>query len=399
MTRHLLFITACTLSFAGTYAQNVTDSLEAVQKLIDVKKYESAYNILQHTDPGNKNAEVVCVKNELLLKYFVTSIMHQMFALKDLEPSEDVMDYRGQSISASMHMFDAPTIFGALLETDSTNCRLHKGLAAYYYEVLTKYGGRWLKPDEELQQEIMKHCDAAAQLGCAEENSYFASGMVRLMRAEYNNAVPDLKKALALNPDKPETQYNLAYGYMYLDSTQQAIDHAKKALELYEKPAPKADAARMIGQLYSELNDHSHEIEYLEKSDEIEPENFYTQKALLFAYIVAGKSKKAKAMREQLYTIGKTNPSVHQALMDIYHGTDQLKDLAGYYEGMIKEETDSLTLGTIYYYSAQIYIDENNEKAIDYFNKARTYLAAALDPKNPVFNTIDQVLEKLKTQP
>ena len=49
------------LAFAG-YSQAQTDVLSAAQKLIDTKKYESAYVLLDKDDPDNEKPDVVLMK-------------------------------------------------------------------------------------------------------------------------------------------------------------------------------------------------------------------------------------------------------------------------------------------------------------------------------------------------
>lgn len=60
-----------------------------VQQLINNKKYESAMKLLQCADSNVNRPDYVIAKTELVLNYFVTSIMHQFFALKDLKPNEE----------------------------------------------------------------------------------------------------------------------------------------------------------------------------------------------------------------------------------------------------------------------------------------------------------------------
>src|ERR1700759_437737 len=79
------------------YSQSADDAIKTAQKLITEKKYDSAFEVLEKADPNNKNADVVIEKEDIVLRYFVTSIMHKVFALKDLKPDEDIMDYRGKN--------------------------------------------------------------------------------------------------------------------------------------------------------------------------------------------------------------------------------------------------------------------------------------------------------------
>ena len=78
------------LSFGFVFSQE--SELKESKKLIEKKQYNSAYLILNELDPENQNPDVVIEKTTILLDYFVTSLMHQMFALKDLEEHEEISD-------------------------------------------------------------------------------------------------------------------------------------------------------------------------------------------------------------------------------------------------------------------------------------------------------------------
>ena len=132
----VLFLTLLNLTVFG---QTETEIIEKANDLIANKKYESAFNLLDDFDKENSKPDIVLLKTDIVLNYFVTSMMHQIFALKDIEKDEDIMDYRGREGIFSMQMFQVDSIFIKLIEIYPTNCKLYKGLGDFYYDVHLKY--------------------------------------------------------------------------------------------------------------------------------------------------------------------------------------------------------------------------------------------------------------------
>lgn len=143
----LLILAIFTLPVFG---QTEAETIKSANELIANKKYESAFKLLHRFDPGNGKPEIVLLKEDIALNYFVTSIMHQLFAFKDLEKSENIMDYRGSEGSFESHVFVIDKVLDSLIKIYPDNCKLYKGLGDFYYEAHLKYGGRWLKDDNEL---------------------------------------------------------------------------------------------------------------------------------------------------------------------------------------------------------------------------------------------------------
>ena len=73
------------------FAQTETEIINKANDLIANKKYETAFKLLQDFDARNEKPDVVLLKEDIALNYFVTSIMHEIFALKDLEKNEDII--------------------------------------------------------------------------------------------------------------------------------------------------------------------------------------------------------------------------------------------------------------------------------------------------------------------
>ena len=70
---------------------NTKKVIQEVDKLIEERKYETAFGTLT---TANENEYILAKKIELCTNYFVQSMMHQLFAFKNLVDNEDIYDVR-----------------------------------------------------------------------------------------------------------------------------------------------------------------------------------------------------------------------------------------------------------------------------------------------------------------
>ena len=122
----------------GGFSQNPA-VIDSADQLIEQKKYETAFRLLDKEDPKNENVQILSKKTDLLTNYFVTSINHVMFALKDLKEDESVMDYRGKAGNFKMHVFDADSLTRRLIQKKGSDFRLYRNMANYWFSVYLNY--------------------------------------------------------------------------------------------------------------------------------------------------------------------------------------------------------------------------------------------------------------------
>jgi len=371
--------------------------IEKANKLIENKKYESAYNILNEADPNNKKPEIVIAKTDLFLNYFVTSIMHQMFALKDLEPEEEILDIRGSKGTFSMFAFSPDSILLDLILKYPTNYKLKKELGYYYHEVHLKYQGRWLIPDSILVDKFKTNYLTAYENDVFDYWSAYGIGYAYLMQQDYASSIPYFEKSAELKNDYPSSHYNLAYAYLYTDQREKGIESAKAAMDLYDYSQYKADAARMIAVMYRELEDFDNAIDYYKQADKIQPDDYYTLKPLLELELSLNKST-YQERTNQLFKIAPSNPTIYQDLMKIYWNYEKIDELLAFLTSQHNIFlSDNKVNGNLYFYKALIQYDKedfNNSKSN--FEKSREIFKKVYEPNHQVFEVIDSYTKEIK---
>ncbi len=380
----LLSLTVC--------GQTETETIKKANDLIVNKKYESAFKLLDNFDPENSKPDIVLLKVDIVLNYFVSSIMHQMFALKDLEENENIMDYRGREGSFSMQMFEADSILIKLIEIHPTNCKLYKGLGEFYYEVHLKYGDRWLINDNELFQLIQTNFQKAVDGNCADYYSNYILGYINVAQEKYQECIPYFLKAIEQNKDYATSHYNLAYAYLFIDDRENALKYAQNALNLYTDQEYKSDAAQMLGVIYSELKDDENAIKSYELSDKLTPENYYTLKPLLELYVNT-ENKNADKTAAIFFNLAPTNPTIYNDLEDIYYNKE--KKLIDFYKSQFSMfKNNEKVQGNLNFYIGRIYIDTDKKMAKKYFLKSKEIFGKIFDKNHQVFNAIEEGLKQ-----
>lgn len=390
--RKLFAILFVSFFASAVFAQQ--DTLTIVQQLIQKKKYESAMNLLQCADSNNNRPDYVIAKTELVLNYFVTSIMHQFFALKDLKPNEDVDDYRGLSGNYSLIYFAPDSLLKRLKTIYPDNYLLYKTLGDFYRSVDNNYGN-WLS--DSVLDYMYENYDIAYHHGIFDANSLFCMGYYLILNESYGNCIPYFEKALDLNPQHADSYYNLAFAYFYVDKPDLAIPHAQKSLQLYNDKELKADAARMLGIIYLEQNDYSTALKYFKQSDKLLPYNFNTLMYILDAQLVLNDNR-STATTNKIFNIDPGNPFFCQQLLDSYIAAGKVQDLIIFFQNKInKSSFDDRSIGYIYYFLGGLYKEnKDNAKTKESYLKAKEFLLKAGYNDDEVYQTIEEYLKELE---
>lgn len=116
-------------------------------------------------------------------------------------------------------------------------------------------------------------------------------GYTSIAQEKYKEGIPYFLKSIELNKDYASSYYNVAYAYLFTDDRENALKYAKISLDLYTDITYKSDAARMLGQIYSELKDDKNALANYELANKIETGNYHNLKPLLDLYVKTGDAK------------------------------------------------------------------------------------------------------------
>lgn len=380
--------------FSGSFAQD--DPLKQAKKMIEERKYESAINILNAADPQNENPDIVIAKTDLFLEYFVTSIMHQLFALKDLNPDEELLEIRGSEGNFAMYQFSPDSAILRLLKQYPENYMLNKTLGNYYHDVLLKYGNNWLTPDSLVINNFYTHYKIAWDHDVFDHWSAYGLGYASLTKGQMDDAIIYLNKSTILKNSYPPSHYNLAYAYLNTNQREKSIESAKRAMELYEEPGYKADAARMIAITYGELKKNEEALKYYLQANEIDPNNYNTLKPLLETEIVL-ETENINMRTNEFFQLAPGNPTIYQDLMKMYWEVNKPTNLIQFLNSKLGDfKSDDKVTGNLYFYIAKIQYDQEDfNNAQENFIKSKTIFGKVFEPDHSVFQAIESYLNDI----
>ncbi|WP_319503484.1 tetratricopeptide repeat protein [uncultured Draconibacterium sp.] len=381
----LILIFCITISFAQ---KGVIDE---ANKLIELKKYESAFKLLDDADPNDEKPEIAIAKTKLVLNYYVSSEMHEIFALKDLTPNEKLSAIRGSEGNFTNYKFSPNTVLSDLIEKYPDNYELQKELGNFYHEIHLKYDDNWLLPDSVLVEKFQSYYLNAYDHDVFDAWSAYGIGYAYLINLDYQSSIPYFKKSIELNNKDPYSNYNLAYAYLYTDQTEKGIESAKKALDLYDDPGNKANVARMIAVMYLELEDSVNAMEYYKRSDAIQPDNYSTVEALL-ELEMALNMESYKERTKQFFLLAPEAPAVYQDLMRFYWTANKPDELIQF----LAEQTNNYSAdyrvsGNLKFYTALIQHDKKD------FKNAKLNFQLAKEAYEKVFASDHQVFKVIES--
>lgn len=367
--------------------------LPLVEKLIGERQYETAFKTLQAADPEHQNPQFVLQKTELVLNYFVSSMMHQRFGMKDLDADETIETIRENEENDSLYSFAPDSALLPLIEQYPNNYLLQKMLGNYYHEVLLRFSGRWLLTDQQLLKNFVKLYKKAYQHDVYDYWSLYGIGYGYLMNMNYQDAIVYFKKSIELKENYATAHYNLAYAYYYENRRSEAIESAHKALKLYQKKTLKADAARMIAIIHAELKDNRQARTFLHLANRIDPKNNHTLKALL-PYEITKEQDEWTGLAEQYLALNPNDPTIYQDLIKLFRAKDCEEALKVFLINQLPNYQDTrIVQANIFFYLGTIcYSEKNMDEAKSYFKKAEHLFHQVFDNNNQVFDVIESYI-------
>ncbi len=196
-----------------------------------------------------------------------------------------------------------------------------------------------------------------------------------------------------MNDNYAASHYNLAIAFMQAADPISGINHAEKAVELYDDIEYKSDAARVAGYLYIDINDYLNAIPFFEMANKIDPDNYYNMKPLLSLYVET-KNEKATDLTNSFYELAPDNPTIYNDLNEIYHSEQGQTFLNSFLNAQFDNFADNYhVLGNINFSLAKMHLGKDNENARDYFLQAKYQFSKVFENNHPVFSVIEEGLK------
>lgn len=390
------FMLLLLMGTASVAAQSERDLLAEADSLVAARQYASAFELLSGAD--NASPRTLARQIDIAVDYFAQSIMHQMFAFKDLEPGESLMNVRRGSGDFTMHLFDPASIAEPVLEKNPDPV-LAAALARFYIDALSRYGDGWTKPVGQVQSRVIELVEIAQREDAADYETLSVAGEYLLRQNRSAQAAALLSQSVRKNPNHGPAQYNYAIALAQSGRAGEGIPHAQRAAELYESKQLRSDAMILAGQLYSAIGNPEEALTAFENARQIAPEYHYPYQFLIAAYLTANRTDDAAASASKLVALDPTNPSILQIVLNTYYQQGALEGFLRVTETLFEnydDTTESEIRGNILFHQAvgQLQLGLTDQGAAS-LREAQIEFEESLPPDHQVFDEINRLLSQI----
>ena len=395
MKKYLLLI--CIVVFISSQIQSEdnknndnknSELIQIAEQLIESRQYHSAFELLNSST--NNSSVIVAKQVDILINYFVTSIMHTMFALKDLEPGEDLDELRQSSGEFDMVLFDPPKVIEPLLKNNPNDGILTKALGDYYYDAQNRYGDDWLIPVEEALKKAYENYEISINSGYEDFLSYGNAAHYLLTIQENEKAARYLIRSIELNKDYANTHYNLAYAYIQLGKINKAVKEAGISAEMYNDRKYKYDAYIMAARLSFDLEKIEDSIRYFNNARAIFKDSYEPINYLMKLYLNVKQIDNANIMAKELFVMYPKNPTAYKMIMQNYNDSGFLDKYVEFLSSLVPLYSDIEILANIFLYKGFAL------KSLGQIDEGIIYLKKAENSFKKVFETDHQVFTEIK---
>jgi tetratricopeptide (TPR) repeat protein len=366
-------------------------------KLIAAKKYRTAWETLDKADPKNKKPAIALAKTDLLLTYFINTVMHQVFTLKDLQPNEKVENLRGTDENGNLIRFDPEAVLDTLIKQNPDNYKLYEGLGNYYYQVFIVFQENWLKKPEELVHLIHDNYSKSYAHGLKTYLAAYRIGFSELFLQQFPDARKSFQESITLNPKYPDAYYSLAYCSLQLGLADSALWSANKAYELFTDTFNRSDVNLLRGMIYSSKKDTLASLREYTAAAALNPKSQSMSQLLLKAELRYD-GKDVDAVSSSYFDLGPRDAETYNELITDYFNANKPKEVLAFLERKLTQYTaDPEITGNICFYRAYVYVVmEEKEKAKADLLRAKADFSKVFPPGHQMFGTIDEAMKELE---
>ncbi|MCC5917191.1 MAG: hypothetical protein JJU02_07670 [Cryomorphaceae bacterium] len=375
--------------------QSRIDSLSHADDLVQSKQYETAFSWLESMDPKNAQPEIILRKTHLALHCHVATALHQMFAFVDIDPNDDIENYRGVSGSFTFFQFPIKQLLNKLHLQQPYDLELTQALVELYYQASTHYGAFW--QGEDVYDNLQKHLKAYHKLrGGGNAESYYRIGVSHLAKKDYASAEENFRVSLMMDSssENAAAYFNLAFTYMEMGNIENTIHFAKKAFYKFTERAYKADAARILGDMFTQKKDKNQAQTYYEASLNLDPGNYFTLLPLLKIY-VGKQHPESQRLCLVFFELDPTNPTIYDELVSIFEKYHQKEELVQFFQNQISNYEDHQILGNLHFHIGKLQMDADKIAARHHFLEARNQFEQIYENGHGVFAVVDAALKLL----
>ncbi len=364
--------------------------LKEIDSLIEKEQYQSAFY-----KTSEKNEYLLTKRVEISTQYFAHSIMHQLFAFKDLKDGETLYQVRTSDGDFQMSMADPVKAIENFEKEHGEKPILKWALGLYYQDVIDRYYDKWLISVDELREKVFLNFKMALDAGCYDEYSLSV-----LATSYYNKR--DLESAVNIYQKKAkEFEFtatdNFHYGIILwmLNDGKKGIEYVKKSVEGYKnQPEYQSDAYIVVARIAMTISDFKTSEKYLNECKKNYPKDYRVAQYRIALYAHQNNKSKAIASAMELYSYAPGNPTVCQMVMEQCENAGKTEFALEFFKEAIKKyaDDDKACENLYFHYAYQYYNMDMPDEAKQMALKAREYFIKNGDLTSEISELLDNLI-------
>ncbi|MEI8349240.1 MAG: tetratricopeptide repeat protein [Candidatus Omnitrophota bacterium] len=221
-----------------------------------------------------------------------------------------------------------------------------------------------------------------------EAQDYLQRGRNYLIDKKYQDAIIQIQKALAINPQDAFAYVSLGEAYGALGNNKQAVEYFRKAMDIIPN---YLEAYAGLGYVYIASGQQQEAVAVFQKATEINPKYAEGYRGLGYIYSRLGQYDPAITQYQKALKIDPNNVYYNKEIGFLYVSLGQYREAITYFQKAIKlnpEYAEGYTgLGFVYYSLGQ------NQNAKEHFQKARQLFRNKQDMEG--VKIIEEYLKKI----
>lgn len=359
--------------------------------LINKKLYAAAWDLVS----GEENEYILAKKTEIAIYYFAQSMMHQLFAFKDLKFDETLYDVRNSEGPFSLVVFNPADRINKYVAEHGEKAILDFALGMYYEDVLERYGDDWIIPREELEKNVLDYLKKAYDQGYYDDYSLSVLASAIYRTEDYMTAL----EIYAVKEEEYEftgtDNYHTGIALWMLDQGEEGVEYVKKSIDLYaDEPEYQSDSYIVVARIYIDIGQYEEAKKYLDLCHEKFPSDYRYQQYNVQLYAAQNQTAKAVEYGLELFAMAPTNPTVCQLIMKVCNYVNKEDVAIEFFKSAVKKyKKDNEAMANLYFHYAYEYsIMENYNQAKKMAGEARKYF----EKSNSMTEEIDDLLKEIE---
>jgi len=346
--------------------------LAKVDALIEKEQYQSAFSAASVKDCQEEY--LLAKRIEIATNYFAQSIMHQMFAFKNLEEGQTLYDVRTGTGDYSLIAFDPASAAETYIEENGDKPVLYYALGAYYADVRGRYGDQWLIAVDELYKKEAENFRKAYDAGVYDAYSLSELGLCYFFMEDFSSAGEIYKKKT--KEYEFTTMDNYHYGIVLWLSGRAAegLPYMEKCIEGYaDNPNYQSDAYIIAARMCLSVPDYDRAEQILVACKKKYPADYRITQYSITLYALQNLNYQAIESSFELFGLASTNPTVCQLIMQQAQAAGNMGFLPDFFDQALKmyAGNDGAVENLCFHYAYTLYIMERNEEAWSMAQKAK----------------------------